>query len=543
LSHTDVLIVGAGLAGMTTAIELLDAGLRVVLLDRAPSDTMGGLARWSMGGLFYVDSPFQRRAKITDNHSQAFEDWCSAAEFGSEDHLPRQWAEQYITHCIPDVYEWLKPKGIKYIPSVQWIERGHRRKGNSVPRFHVVWGAGRRLSETIKQQLIQHPARHHLTLKFRQEVGAIHLGENLHRLSGKDLDTGEPFEWEAPQIVLAAGGITGSVERVKQHWNPEVGPKPGYMLSGSHLWADGQIHDVAAKVGAKITHLENQWNYAAGVHHPDAEHPLHGLSLIPPKTALWVNAHGKRIGPLITGFDTRHLVSEICQQPKQYSWQILNYKTALKELGVSGSLYNEAMTNRDVIGFIRNILFGNKPLVRTMLNRSKDFVTAESVKELVQKMNDLTGTSDVNAEQLKRDIQAFDRALEEGANSQDEQVQRIGKLRMYRGDKLRTTKYQRIMDPSAMPLIAIRAFVLTRKSMGGVQTDLNSRVLGEDGNIIEGLYAVGENAGFGGGGIHGKRALEGTFLGNCIFTARVAARHITGKAPIKSTPAVRTAIS
>ncbi|MEL6132557.1 MAG: FAD-binding dehydrogenase [Bacteroidota bacterium] len=529
MSQTDVLIVGAGLAGMTAAIELLDAGLRVVILDRAPQDTMGGLARWSMGGLFYVDSPFQRKAKIEDSHARAFEDWCSAAEFGPEDHLPKQWAEQYITHCIPYVYEWLKPKGTKYIPSVQWIERGHQRKGNSVPRFHVVWGAGKTLTETVKQHLLQHPSVHNLTLQFDQQVEALHLGRQTHRATGYNLISGTPFEWEASAIILAAGGITGSVEKVKQHWNPEVGPTPEYMLSGSHLWADGQIHDVAAQVGAKITHLQNQWNYAAGVHHPDAEHPLHGLSLIPPKTALWVNAEGKRIGPLITGFDTRHLVSEICQQPGQYSWQILNYKTALKELGVSGSLYNEAMANQNTLGFIRNILFGNKSLVQTMLDRCRDFVTGGSVEELVQNMNALTGTSQVSVEQLKRDIQAFDHALEAGENSQDEQVQRIGQLRSYRGDKLRTTKYQRIMDPSAMPLIAIRAFILTRKSMGGIQTDLRSRVVDQNGAVIEGLYAVGENAGFGGGGIHGKRALEGTFLGNCIFTARVAAKDLTGQ--------------
>ncbi|MDX2284482.1 MAG: FAD-binding dehydrogenase [Bacteroidia bacterium] len=524
---TDVLIIGGGLAGIAAAIELLEGGMQVALIDRNSEDRFGGLARWALGGLFYVDSPFQRKARIKDSHEQALADWYSYAEFGPGDELPRQWAEQYVTRCIPDVYEWLKPMGVKYVPSVQWVERGLDVPGNSVPRFHVVWGAGEGLVEALLRRL-RAVQGNRLTLYFRHKATSFLLRNgavNGARVINEQ--NGEAFEIQADAVIAAAGGITGDVEAVRRHWYQPWGAAPPHFLSGSHLAANGDIHETARRTGARITHLDLQWNYAAGVHHPDADHPLHGLSLIPPKTALWTNARGERIGPrpLISGFDTRYLVEAVARQPGGYSWQILNRKIALKELGVSGSKYNDALRERNAPAFIANLLFGNRSLYQMLTQRSRDVVLAGTVEELARKMNELAGTQEVDAAALRSALEAYDTALR-NRDMDDEQVRRLAQLREYSGDRLRTCNFQPILDPAAGPLMAIREFILTRKTLGGIQTDLRSRVLNEAGQPIQGLYAIGESAGFGGGGIHGRRALEGTFLGNCIFNARVAARSL-----------------
>lgn len=525
----DAIIIGGGLAGITAALELLNQNLKILLLDRAPSGRFGGLAQWAMGGIFYVDSPFQRRAGIQDTPERALQDWVSFAEYDPGDEWPRRWAEQYVSRCTPEVYEWLKPKGVRYIPSVQWLERGWHQPGNSVPRFHVVWGTGQALANTLIGHLTAHPRREQLTLRFEHDVTDL-LGtpQRVTGVKGQDLRSQAPFEVEAPVVIIAAGGITGSVGVVKKHWPTGWGTPPEKLLTGSHLVANGDMHRIAQRLHASVTHLDQQWNYAAGVHHPDAEHPEHGLSLVPPKTAVWVDHRGDRIGPepLITGFDTRFLVESILKQGKGYSWQVLNRKIALKELGVSGSKYNDAMREQKVMGFVRNLLFGNHRLVDTLLRRCPDVIEADSIEGLALRMNALTGSDEVKADRLRASIQAFDEALR--GQRDDEQVNRIQQLLSYRGDRIRTIRRQPILDPKAGPLMAIREFILTRKSLGGLQTNLHSQVLTVGGQPIEGLYAVGEAAGFGGGGIHGKRALEGTFLGNCIFNARVAAAHVGG---------------
>ena len=526
----DVIIIGGGLAGIVTALELLEQNMQVVLFDRSTEARFGGLALWSMGGIFYVDSPFQRKAGIKDSEALALKDWHSYAEFEESDLWPKKWAEQYVSRCTTEVYEWMKPMGIKYIPSVQWIERGYKVGGNSVPRFHPVWGTGEVLTHTLINRLKKHPNCAQLQLHFRHKVtGLLTRDGRINGVKGIDEVSGKGFECNADAVIIAAGGMTGDPEYVKQHWNEDHQNVPAHLLSGSHLVANGQIYKVAKEVDAEITHLDKQWNYAAGVHHPDADHPQHGLSIIPPKTALWVNYQGKRIGshPLISGYDTRFLVDEICKQDKQYSWQILNRKIALKELGVSGSLYNDANRQQRKLAFIKSVLFGNRGLYDTLVNRCKDVLTAHSVEELANKMNALAGTKDVDASLLKKEIEAFDQQIRLGpGKSTDEQIRLLAKLRTYRGDKIRTVNFKPVLDPGSYPLIAIREFILTRKSLGGIQTNLNCQVLRPDGSIIDGLYAVGEAAGFGGGGIHGKRALEGTFLGNCILHGRIAAKKV-----------------
>ncbi|TAE55129.1 MAG: FAD-binding dehydrogenase [Bacteroidetes bacterium] len=527
---TDVIIIGGGLAGMVCALELLDRNLNVVLLDRRDEKSLGGLARWAMGGLFYVDSPFQRKAKIKDSPELALSDWLSYAEFEPGDDLPRAWAEQYVHRCTEEVYEWLKPKGVKYVPSVQWLERGLEQRGNSVPRFHVVWGAGHGLVQALKKNLYQHPRFGQLKMLFQHK--ATELIRSNGRVSGVQVLNelqNEAFELEASAVIIAAGGITGDVEVVKRNWYAPWGKAPEDLLSGSHLQANGEIHGVAQRAGAHITHLDKQWNYAAGVHHPDAEHGRHGLSVIPPKSALWLNWRGERIGPrpLVAGYDTRYLVERICQEEKTYTWQVLNRKIALKELAVSGSAYNDALREQRTLAFIGNLLFGNRSLLDTLSTRCPDVLMAHSVEELSGKMNALTGDAAVDAARLRATLESWDREVAKGDASSDEQMQLLARLREYSGDRMRMAGPQPILDPDAGPLIAIREFILTRKSLGGIQTDLQSRVLQPDGQPIAGLFAVGEAAGFGGGGIHGRRALEGTFLGNCVFTSRIAVKSLT----------------
>lgn len=536
MKNQDLIVVGGGLAGIAAALEALDQGLRVILLDRGAPERFGGLARWAFGGVFYVDSPFQRKNGFQDSPELAYADWCGAAEFGAGDFWPKKWAAKYVERCTRDVYEWLKPMGIKYFPSVQWVERGLENRGNSVPRFHLVWGTGMSLVNALLDQLNQHRHAKNLTVRFFHKVEELIISNGrIAGVRGTDLGNDHQFEYFAPATLLAAGGITGSVSEVKKNWFPAWGAAPSHLLTGSHLVADGQIHQVAAAVGANITHLDKQWNYAAGVHHPEGEHELHGLSLVPPKTAVWLNYKGEAIGPqpMVTGFDTRNLVEQISKQEKQFSWQITNYRIAKKELGISGSKYNHALREQKKWAFAKNILLGNKEMVDFMIHNCKDFVVAESLTELANKMNALTGTEDVVPGLVKRAVSQFDEAIKEKHDSRDPRVELISRLRENRGDRFRLMNYSPIQDPAGLPFIAIREFILTRKSMGGLQTNLSAQVLDPEGEVLDGLYAVGEVAGFGGGGIHGLRALEGTFLGNCIFNARVAINAITGKEIIK----------
>lgn len=535
-TQTQVVIAGGGLAGIVTAIELLDKGLKVVLLDRDVKERFGGLAKESFGGMFFVDSKQQRKAGIKDSADLALRDWHSFAEFGPNDEWPKKWADAYVNECTPQVKLWLEAKGIKYFPVVHWVERGLLVPGNSVPRFHMVWGTGHELAVVLAKHLENHPKKQNLDLRFRHYVSEI-LGENGRAtgLRGKNEETGEEFVVMAEHVVVASGGICGNIDLVKKVWYGDWGTPPETLLNGSHQYATGELHFAAQKLNANITHLDKQWNYAAGVHHPRPRKPNHGLSVVPPKSALWVNYKGERFGPmpLVSAYDTRYLVQQICREEKKYSWQIMNQKIAVKELAVSGSEFNDAIREKKLLQFLKVVLLGNKKLVDILTNECQDFVVANTVAELAAKMNALAGTNDVDAKMLQQSIQRYDDTIDRGPKyHNDEQLRRITHLRQYRGDRARVSKYQKINDGKALPLIAIREFILSRKSLGGIQTDLAGRVLcqpeGGAQQPIPGLYAVGEAAGFGGGGVHGLRALEGTFLGSCVYTARITAKTIAG---------------
>jgi len=532
-----VVIIGGGIAGIATAIDLLDSNKKIIIIERDIEKNFGGLAKESFGGMFFVNSPFQRFSKINDSESQAKKDWFSFAEFDKNEIWGKKWANEFI-ESNQKVYDWIRSKKVKFFPVVHWVERGLDIPGNSVPRFHMVWGTGHGLIEALLNHLKSHPNYNNLQVYFQHKAEDFEIENNkIVAINGINEKNQTHFNIKAENFVIATGGINGNIEKVREHWHQEWHTPPKVILNGSHHFSDGIIHDKVKEIGGNITNLDLMWNYAAGIPHPSPKRENHGLSLVPPKSALWLNYKGERMGPvpLITSFDTRYLVTKVCGQEKQYSWQILNEKIAYKELAVSGSEFNDGIKEKKLLKFLLSVIKGNKKLIKTLEKDSPNYITAKSIEELVKKMNELTGTNDIKIDTLKKSIESYDTNFEPGKDlREDEQIKRIMQAREYSGDKKRTLKPQKLDQKKNYPLIAIREFILSRKSLGGIQTNLQSQVLKKPGSnkkqeAFDNLYAVGEAAGFGGGGAHGKRALEGTFLATCIFTAQKAAKHIAEK--------------
>ncbi len=525
----DVAIAGAGIAGICAALEALARGRRVLLLDRDARENLGGLGREAFGGLWFAGTAIQRRHRVVDDVELGYADWLSFGELQPEHRWPRAWARHYVERCVPEVHDWLVARGIGFLPLPMWVERGLYRPGNSVPRFHVVWGTGRALADALIAALEQHPARDRLEIRFGHRLDAlVTSGGRVTGLSGATEPDGRLFEVAAESVVIASGGINGDVERVRRHWHADWGEPPSVILNGSHRFADGTLHDAAQAAGANITHLDWQWNYAAGIRHWRPRKPGHGLSLIPPKSALWLNARGERIGPmpLVAGYDTHELVARICAEPGGYSWQLLNRRIFLKELAVSGAEFNPAIRDRRRLRFALELLFGNRWLYGELTRNSEDVVVAATLPELVERMNALDGAGMVELAAVEASVRQYDEAIARGPRfHNDEQLRRIEFARRWPGDRVRTCRFQRILERGAGPLVAIREFIISRKSMGGIQTDLHSRVLDRFGLPVPGLYAAGEAAGFGGGGMNGKRGLEGTFLGGALLSGRIAGQN------------------
>ena len=523
---SEVIVIGGGIAGICAALELLDAGRRVLLLERDTADNFGGLAKESFGGIFLVGTPEQRRVGIRDTPDLALADWRAFGELDPDDRWPCAWAEAYVQRCHDEVGGWLRQRGIGFLPAPHWVERGLFTPGNSVPRFHIVWGTGRELALRLIDQLERHPQRARLDLRFGHRVESL-LAANgaITGCSGVAEENQQPFELHAGCVIVAAGGFNGNIERVRRHWHRDWGSPPPVILNGSHRHADGRLHDAVAAAGGRLTHLDLMWNYAAGVHHPRPRKPGHGLSLVPPRSALWLDWRGRRIGPmpLVTGFDTRDLVAQVCAQERQYSWQLMNRRIALKELAVSGAEFNPSIRDKKKLAFLRDLLFGNRWLYDEMVGTCDDFVVGRDLAELADKMNALQGDTAVSLDAMRAAAESYDAQIDRGQTlHNDEQLRRIAYVRHWKGDRIRTCKFQKILEPKAGPLLAVREFIISRKSLGGIQTDLQSRVLDRAGRPMPGLYAAGEAAGFGGGGMHGLRALEGSFLGGCILGGRIA---------------------
>jgi predicted oxidoreductase len=521
-------VIGGGVAGIVVALELLDGGHSVCLVDRDGPDRFGGLARWAFGGMALVGTSEQKRLKIADSPQLMLEDWIRFGELESADAWPRAWAKCYAEESNALVYRWLKTLGLKFMPAVNWVERGSSVKGNSLPRYHLLWGAGLELVENLIGRLVNHPHRDRLTLLHRHRVTALELsGGTVRGCRGVNEASGAEFSVQADHTIVATGGINGAVEQVRRHWPLSWPAPPPTILNGASPLSDGEIHADFARHGGCLTHLDHMWNYAAGIPHPQPHFEGHGLSLIPCKSGLWLTPDGEPVGPapMITGFDTREMCRQVAAYP--YTWQVLNWKIAAKELAISGSEHNPRIVKHQLFRFLLDLLLSNDRLVQRMAGESTEFLVAAGADELAAKMNRLAGDERIDSQRLDQAIQSHDRILADPVQrAHDPAIQRILELRGWRGDRLRTCNLQPILDQKAGPLLAIRVHFISRKSLGGIQTDLQGRALAVDGKPLAGLYAVGEAAGFGGGGASGKRSLEGTFLSGCILTARKTAAAI-----------------
>ena len=530
--QVDVVVVGAGLAGLVTTLELLErTDLRVMLLDRGQPDEVGGLAREAFGGMFMADTREQRFSRVRDSVELATEDWFRVAEFEDNDEWPRRWATEYVARARDEVGDWLKRYGVRFFPVVNWAERGVYGDGNSVPRFHLAWGTGLALVDAVWGAIQRHPGRPRVDVRFGARVTKLRHRGGAVRGCQFSSDSGMT-EVGADRIVIAAGGVGGNLEIVRREWPPELGKPPAEILMGSHYYADGAMHKEVARLGGNVTHLNRMWNYADAVRHPRPLRPLHGLKLIPPRSGLVLDPTGRRYGPipLIPTFDAYYALQRMCEDPRGYYWMICNWKIARRELDVSGSQYNPSIREKRLVRFILSILLGKPTLVRHFVDHCPDFVTAKTLSDLGEKMAGVMNDGALDAELMASEVERYDSTIARGKPLfNDDQLRRIAQLRNWRGDRLRTCPFQRIVDEDAMPLIAIRMTVMARKSLGGIQTDLESRVLRPDGVPIDGLYEAGEAAGFGGGGMHGKRSLEGTFLGGCVFSGRIAADAIASR--------------
>ncbi|MEU5402468.1 FAD-binding dehydrogenase [Streptomyces sp. NPDC005963] len=539
----DVIVIGAGLAGLVATAELVAAGRKVIVLDQEPEQSLGGQAHWSFGGLFLVDSPEQRRMRVKDGRDLALQDWLGTAGFDRpEDHWPRRWAEAYVDFASGEKRAWLHARGIRFFPVVGWAERGGydaRGHGNSVPRFHITWGTGPGILAPFERRVREGVDRGLVELRFRHRVtGLRHTGGTLDTVSGEVLEPSDAprgtassrevagaFELRAQAVVITSGGIGGNHDLVRAQWPGRLGAPPARMLCGVPAHVDGLMLGIAERAGARHINGDRMWHYTEGIENWDPVWARHGIRILPGPSSLWLDARGRRLPvPLFPGFDTLGTLEHLMRSGHDHTWFVLDRKTIGKEFALSGSEQNPDLTGKSIRGVLNRARVSVPGPVQAFMDHGVDFVVEDDLPALVRGMNALTDEPLIDEEELRREITARDREIT-NPFTKDLQVMAIRGARRYLGDKLiRTAAPHRILDSRSGPLIAVRLSVLTRKSLGGLETDLSSRVLDGRGNVLAGLYAAGEAAGFGGGGMHGYRALEGTFLGGCILSGRSAGR-------------------
>ncbi|MEU6330119.1 FAD-binding dehydrogenase [Streptomyces sp. NPDC047049] len=539
----DVIVIGGGLAGLAATAELVDAGRKVILLDQEPEQSLGGQAHWSFGGLFLVDSPEQRRLRIRDSRELAWQDWLGTAGFDRpEDRWPRSWAEAYVDFAAGEKRSWLRRQGVRLFPVVGWAERGGydaTGHGNSVPRFHITWGTGPGLVAPFERRVRAGVARGLVELRFRHRVtGLSRTAGSVDTVSGEvlepsDAERGRPssrevagaFELKAQAVIVTSGGIGGNHELVRANWPERLGKPPRRMLSGVPAHVDGKMLGIAEAAGGRIINRDRMWHYTEGIDNWNPVWPQHGIRILSGPSPLWLDARGKRLPvPLFPGFDTLGTLEHIMRTGHDHTWFVLTQKIIEKEFTLSGSEQNPDLTGKSIRGVLGRARAGAPGPVQAFMDRGADFVVERSLTDLVRRMNELTKKPLIAEEALRDAIVARDREIAHSF-TKDLQVTAIRGARAYLGDRLiRTAAPHRLLDPKAGPLIAVRLNILTRKTLGGLETDLSSRVLTDGGTPLPGVYAAGEAAGFGGGGVHGYRSLEGTFLGGCLFSGRTAGR-------------------
>ena len=541
----DVIVVGAGLSGLVAAAELADAGRRVVVVDQESAANLGGQAHWSFGGLFLVDSPEQRRMGIKDDVDLAWQDWQGSAGFDrldDQDKWGSQWARAYVDFAAGEKRSWLHEQGMRFFPVVGWAERGDGSAsghGNSVPRFHIVWGTGPGVLAPFLRRVDDHVRAGRVELRHRHQVdelvtndGAV-TGVRGTLLADDAASRGRPtnrdpvgdFELTAQAVVVTSGGIGANHDLVRANWPERLGTAPEHMLTGVPAHVDGRMLAITEAAGGRLVNRDRMWHYVEGIENWDPIWPSHAIRILPGPSSLWFDGNGDRLpAPLFPGFDTLGTLAHLRRTGHDHSWFVLTKKIIGKEFALSGSEQNPDLTGKSVKDVLGRARADMPAPVRAFLEKGADFVSADTLRELVDKMNALTPDAPLDFAHVERQVVERDRQI---ANdfSKDAQVTAVRGARNYRGDKLiRTASPHRILDPKAGPLIAVRLNILTRKTLGGLETDLSSRVLSASGEPVPGLYAAGEVAGFGGGGLHGYRALEGTFLGGCIFSGRTAGR-------------------
>ena len=543
----DAIVVGHGLAGLVAAAELADAGRRVVVVDQESEANLGGQAHWSFGGLFFIDSPEQRRLGIKDSTDLAHSDWMNTAGFDrDEDHWPRRWAQAYLDFAAGEKRAWLHQQGMRWFPIVGWAERGDgsaHGHGNSVPRFHITWGTGpgvvapfvRRVEEARERGLVTYAHRHRVD-EIIVEGGAA-TGVRGVRLADDPAERGvatnrDPvggFELRAPVVLVASGGIGGNHDLVRDNWPERLGTPPKRMVTGVPAHVDGRMIAITEAAGGNLINRDRMWHYVEGIRNWDPIWDRHGIRILPGPSSMWLDAEGTRLpAPLLPGYDTLGTLEHLRRTGHDHSWFITNRSIAGKEFALSGSEQNQDLTGKEVAGVVRKRSLADvTPSMQAFLDKGADFVQADTVEDLVAKMNDLLedGEPLLDAEHVKRQVDERDGQLD-NPYAKDAQVAAMRVARSYIGDKISKRAYppHKLTDPKKGPLVGVKLHILSRKTLGGFETDLSARVLGADGQPVPGLYAAGEAAGFGGGGLHGYRALEGTFLGGCIFSGRTAGR-------------------
>jgi len=551
LVDADVIVVGAGLAGLAATAELASAGRRVLLLDQEPESNLGGQAFWSFGGLFLVDSPEQRRMGIKDSRELAWQDWTGSAYFdrgvddpAAEDYWAYRWAQAYVDFAAGEKRSWLHAMGVRWFPLVGWAERGGYLAdghGNSVPRFHVTWGTGPGVLAPFERRVRDAAASGRVGFRFRHRVDELTVtggavdGVRGAVLAPSDADRGMRssrtevgrFELHAPAVIVTSGGIGANFDLIRQNWPARLGPAPEHMISGVPEYVDGRMLAIAERAGGRLVNRDRMWHYTEGIENWDPIWARHGIRILPGPSSMWFDARGHRFpAPNFPGFDTLGTLGAIRESGYDYSWFVLTEKIIEKEFALSGSEQNPDLTGKDIRLTLSRVRPGAPAPVEAFKQRGADFVVARTLPELVAGMNKLTGEALIDLADLERQIVARDREID-NPFTKDLQVMAIRNARRYRGDRLaRTAAPHKILDPKAGPLIAVRLNILTRKTLGGLQTDLSGRVLSRarPTRPVSGLFAAGEVAGFGGGGMHGYRALEGSFLGGCLFSGRQAGR-------------------